>query len=383
MSDSHHSSRHFVVGIIILVLGLILLLDQLGFSEANKLWPLILIYFGVTKFRSSTDIVGRFWSGFLALLGISLELEELGIGHINIATIWPVLLICIGVLLVLRHYEARRWMESNSQRYSPPPPAPQTPGVPAAEPPPSGPTPSATSAPPEPGAPAAPGPAAGPQPSPAGSQAQTPPPPPPFPPPPPPPGSANFYNSAWDPESWRSQRAWQRFQRRMDRMNARMNSKWGPGANWQSSSNWQANPNWQAKSSAAGGPGWYESTEPHLNDVNVFWGTRRRIISKNFVGGEVVAIFGGFEIDLTQADIMGYEAKLDIVALFGGGEVRVPPNWNVILKTIGIFGGASDRTLHPAQTNAAAFASGAQSGPPVKTLIIDGVSLFGGVTIKN
>jgi len=116
--------------------------------------------------------------------------------------------------------------------------------------------------------------------------------------------------------------------------------------------------------------------------VHVFWGSRRRIVSKNFVGGEVVTIFGGFELDLTQADIQGNEAKLDIVAIFGGGEVRVPPSWNVILQTIGIFGHASDRTLHPAQPSGATPA-GTPASPAIKTLIIEGVSLFGGVTIRN
>ena len=175
----------------------------------------------------------------------------------------------------------------------------------------------------------------------------------------------------------------------MDRMSERMNRKWGPGTNWQGSANWQSNPNWQSNSNwqaNAGTPrgsGWYESTEPRINDVHVFWGSRRRIVSKNFLGGEIVAVCGGFEIDLTQADIEGIQAKLDVVAIFGGGEIHVPPNWHVILETVGIFGGTTDRTVHPAQANFAASPSGVQSGPAVKTLVIAGVALFGGITIKN
>jgi hypothetical protein len=368
VTDSRHPNRHFVIGVIILVLGVILLLDQLGFTGANKLWPLLLIYFGVNKFSTSRDPVGRFWGGFLALLGISLELEALGSGYIRFGTIWPVFLICVGVLLILRRYETRRWMESYPPP-PPPPPFPETPGTPGGEPTPERARQDAAANAPEPG------PAAGPAPSPAGSQqAQTPPQPPP---PPPSQGQANYYGPGWDPEAWRQHRSWQKFQRRMDRMSERMNRRWGPGSNWEGRTNWQANSGW------APHPHWYESTEPRLNEVNVFWGGRRRIVSKNFMGGEIVAIFGGFEIDLTEADIQGSQAKLDIVALFGGGEVRVPQNWNVILETVGIFGGASDRTRHPDPANAAASGAGTQAGPAVKTLIIDGVSLFGGVTIKN
>ena len=388
MTDPRHTNRHFVIGVIILVLGVILLLDQLGFTAANKLWPLLLIYFGANKFSTSSDPVGRFWGGFLALLGIALELEALGTGYVRFSTIWPVFLICVGVLLVLRHYEVRRWMESNPPPpVSSPPPAPGIPGAPSGESPPAGAPHTAAANAPESAASSQPSPAAGPQPSPASSPQGQPFPPPP-PPPPPPPGQANFYGPGWDAQSWKQQRSWQRFQRRMDRMNAKMNAQWGPGSNWQNTpnwqanSNWQTNPNWQSNAGAPRSPGWYETTEPRVNDVHVFWGSRRRIVSKNFVGGEVVTIFGGFELDLTQADIQGNEAKLDIVAIFGGGEVRVPPSWNVILQTIGIFGHASDRTVHPAQPSGATPA-GTPASPAIKTLIIEGVSLFGGVTIRN
>lgn len=393
MPFSRNSNRHFVIGVIILVLGVILLLDQLGFTAANKLWPLILIYFGANKFSTSSEPVGRFWGGFLALLGISLELEALGSGYIHFGTIWPVFLICVGVLLVVRHYEVRRWFESNQPPPPPPPFTPESPGAPGGQPPPPAPQTTAAGATQSSDA-TAPGATAGPQPSPSASQqTQTPPPPPPPPPfnqpPPPPPGQANFYAPGWNPDDWRQRRNWEKFQRRMDRYGARFNAKFGPGSNWQANASWQqnpnaqTNPNWPPNTSAPKGGGWYESTEPRLNDVHVFWGSRRRITAKNFTGGEIVAIFGGFEVDLTNADILGNEAKLDIVSIFGGGEIRVPPNWNVILEAIGIFGGASDRTLHPAQGNSAAAPGAARPGPPVKTLIIEGVSLFGGVTIKN
>ena len=354
MNDSH-SNRHFVVGIVILVIGVILLFDQLGFTEANKLWPLVLIYFGVNKFVGSRDTTGRFWGGFLALLGISLELEVLGLGHIRLGTIWPVFLICIGVLLVMRRYEARRWMESH-----PPSPPPVSPGTPASEPTPPGGT--------------AQGPATNvsegePQ------QAQTSPPPPP--PPPPGPGQAGFYAPSWDPQAWRNQRSWEKFQRRMDRMNERMNRKWGTQSNWagQSQNNWQARANWQSG-------GWSEQTQPRLNDVNVFWGGRRRIVSRNFEGGEVIAIFGGFEIDLTQADFPGNQVEVEIITIFGGGEIRVPENWDVVVDSVGIFGGTADRTRHPDPRNQTQV-PGTSAAAPVKRLIIKGVSIFGGLTLKN
>jgi len=73
---SRHSNRHFIVGVLILLLGFVLLLDQLGFVEANKIfmfWPLILIYFGLNRFFGYRDSVARFWGGFLILLGVSFQ----------------------------------------------------------------------------------------------------------------------------------------------------------------------------------------------------------------------------------------------------------------------------------------------------------------------
>jgi len=333
VSDPLHANRHFVVGVIILLLGLILLLDQLGFGEARKIflfWPLILIYFGVNKLVASHDMVGRFWGGFLALLGISFQLEELGLSRISFGTIWPVFLICVGVLLVLRHYESR-----GMPGYYPPPPPP--PG-----PPPSGAAGSETASPPSP-SPSAEAPP---------SQA---------PPNPPGPGPQAHWAPGWDPNAWPHQESWRRFQRNMNRFSDRVSNKWQPQSHWQADSRW------------------HDSSEPRLNDVNVFWGGRRRIISKNFMGGEIVAIFGGFEIDLTQADFQGNQIVIEVVTIFGGGEIRVPTTWEVIVDSVGIFGGTGDRTSHPLSQNQDA----AGSGTAPKRLIVKGVSIFGGLTLKN
>jgi len=43
-------------------------------------------------------------------------------------------------------------------------------------------------------------------------------------------------------------------------------------------------------------------------------------MGKNFRGGRLVAVFGGIEIDLWQAEMEGDEAVLQIDAIFGGVE---------------------------------------------------------------
>ena len=109
-----------------------------------------------------------------------------------------------------------------------------------------------------------------------------------------------------------------------------------------------------------------------LDSVNVFGGSHHKIFSKNFKGGDVIAIFGGCDINLTQADFVD-TITLDVVALFGGCKIIVPPGWEVKSEVTAIFGGMDDkRTVGPVSTEATR-----------KIVIIKGVALFGGVDIRN
>ena len=92
-----------------------------------------------------------------------------------------------------------------------------------------------------------------------------------------------------------------------------------------------------------------------------------------FSGGKVDAVFGGFEIDLRNCDIAGDSAVLELNAVFGGVELRIPENWSVVCKGAGVFGGYSDETHHPTPGQF----------PNFKQLICKGGAVFGGVVIKN
>ena len=109
-----------------------------------------------------------------------------------------------------------------------------------------------------------------------------------------------------------------------------------------------------------------------LDSVNVFGGSHQRIFSKNFKGGDVIAIFGGCDINLTQADF-NKTITLDVVAIFGGCKIIVPPGWEVKSEVTAIFGGMDDkRAVGPVSTDGSR-----------KILIVKGVALFGGVDIRN
>ena len=120
---------------------------------------------------------------------------------------------------------------------------------------------------------------------------------------------------------------------------------------------------------------WDASTNPSgtLNEWAVFGGGERRIISPNFQGGQANAVFGGFNLDLRDSKMAGDRAVIDVFCFCGGGELRVPEDWNVILKVVPIFGGTDDKSRHVLSEPARAR----------KDLLVTGFILFGGLGIKN
>jgi predicted membrane protein len=115
----------------------------------------------------------------------------------------------------------------------------------------------------------------------------------------------------------------------------------------------------------------------YLNEFALFGGSQIRVTSQDFRGGNVTAIFGGFEIDLRHAAIGEEEAELTINAMFGGCEVLVPNTWEIIIHGQGIFGGYGDSSK---PNNAPPEVV---SGTPRKVLLLRGVAMFGGVEIKS
>lgn len=113
---------------------------------------------------------------------------------------------------------------------------------------------------------------------------------------------------------------------------------------------------------------------PHtLNEVAIFGGGKRKVTTQDFQGGELTAIFGGFEVDLREAGMTGDSAILDVNTVFGGAEIKIPYAWTAVVQGVGIFGGYGDETTPPSPV----------TSPDSKKLFIRGAAVFGGVTVKN
>ena len=123
-------------------------------------------------------------------------------------------------------------------------------------------------------------------------------------------------------------------------------------------------------------PGPFATTaEPdvHLHEYCIFTGGKRRIQTNNFRGGEVVAVFGGVDVDLRSSQLGGDEAVIDITAAFGGCTIRVPTNWYVEMRGVAAFGGYNNKTIPPRVS----------PGQRIQKLVVTGSAAFGGVVIEN
>ena len=110
------------------------------------------------------------------------------------------------------------------------------------------------------------------------------------------------------------------------------------------------------------------------NDIDIvaaFSGIKRRVESQTFRGGRAAAMFGGAELDLTGATLADGKATVELTAIFGGVDIRVPKEWRVVLDAVPILGGVDDKRHAVPAAEAKA------------TLFVKATAIFGGVTIKE
>ncbi|WP_372499051.1 DUF1707 SHOCT-like domain-containing protein [Streptomyces hygroscopicus] len=91
------------------------------------------------------------------------------------------------------------------------------------------------------------------------------------------------------------------------------------------------------------------------------WRVRRRT--------NALAVFGGVEIDLTEAVFEQQEIVIHVVAAFGGVDIKVPENVSLRSSGSGVFGGFDVKTYEAPD-------------PDAPIVHISGFAVFGGVEAK-
>lgn len=85
------------------------------------------------------------------------------------------------------------------------------------------------------------------------------------------------------------------------------------------------------------------------------------------------AIFGGAEINLTQADTKDPVIYMNVRTVFGGCEIIVPSHWDVKNEMFVALGSVEDqRVIRTADPNVNR-----------KTLVLKGLCMFGSVEVKS
>jgi hypothetical protein len=120
-----------------------------------------------------------------------------------------------------------------------------------------------------------------------------------------------------------------------------------------------------------GGRRFIGAKDNELDAFSLFAGLSRRVESQSFRGGKATAIFGGLELDLTQARLAEEKAAIELSAIFGGIEVRVPRSWRLEVDSQPFLGGIEDKHT---------FVPGPEGSP---TLHIKASAIFGGIEIKD
>jgi predicted membrane protein len=112
-------------------------------------------------------------------------------------------------------------------------------------------------------------------------------------------------------------------------------------------------------------------SEDFFEDIAVFGGGERKVVTPNFKGGRMIAAFGGSKVDLAHCNIApGDRPVIEVVSIFGGSSLLVPSDWNLKVEVFNIFGGYVDKRI-PYQVDYN------------KTVIIKGVTIFGGGEVKS
>ncbi len=102
--------------------------------------------------------------------------------------------------------------------------------------------------------------------------------------------------------------------------------------------------------------------------VAVLGGFERRVGTQDFRGGEITAVMGGCALDLRDASIVK-EAVINIFTVWGGINIKVPPDWTVVLNGTPVMGGFAEKTARPPDAS--------------KRLVITGYAIMGGVEVRN
>jgi hypothetical protein len=121
---------------------------------------------------------------------------------------------------------------------------------------------------------------------------------------------------------------------------------------------------------AAPSPDVIEESLSTFNDSAMLGSVERRNASQTFRGGAATAFLGTVEVDLRECRMASSAAVVDVSAVMGSIELRIPRGWTVESRVSAVLGSFEDRTEAPVEVSA-------------NRLVVRGNAFLGGVEIRN
>lgn len=79
--------------------------------------------------------------------------------------------------------------------------------------------------------------------------------------------------------------------------------------------------------------------------IAVFSGIEEKIKDDKYIGSEIVAVFGGVDLDLREVKFKEKITYMNMSSIFGGVTILVPKNVKVTTNGLPIFGGVENRVV--------------------------------------
>jgi hypothetical protein len=110
---------------------------------------------------------------------------------------------------------------------------------------------------------------------------------------------------------------------------------------------------------------------PYLSSMALVGFQKRSLHTAAFRGGAITAVMGGVELDMRHVTMGDASARLDVVAFWGGIDLKVPAGWTVETNVMPLLGMLENKAQAPPESGVA------------KRLVVNGYAVMGAVLIAN
>ena len=102
-TSTHRMSFQLILGLIVIALGVIFTLDNLGIIYAGnytRFWPILIVLYGLSKMIQSEAVPQKLWGALWVLVGGLWLLDKLNVIYFSVWDLWPLILVIIGASLI-------------------------------------------------------------------------------------------------------------------------------------------------------------------------------------------------------------------------------------------------------------------------------------------